>query len=35
MFENVIYLEEKLSSRAEEVSTDFIRELKGTVQAFE
>jgi hypothetical protein len=33
MFENVIYLEEKLLRREEEISTDFIRELKGTVQA--
>jgi len=35
MFENVIYLEEKLLSRVEKISTDFIRQLKGTVQAFD
>lgn len=35
MSENVIYLEEKMLSRVEEISTDFIRQLKGTVQAFE
>jgi hypothetical protein len=35
MSENVIYPEEKLLSRVEEISTDFIRQLKGTVQVFE
>jgi hypothetical protein len=35
MFENVIYLEEKMLSRVEEISTDLIRQLKGRVQAFE
>jgi len=33
--ENVISLEGKTLSRVEEISTDFIRQLKGTVQAFE
>jgi hypothetical protein len=35
MFENVIYLEEKMLSRVEQISTRFIRQLEGTVQAFE
>jgi len=35
MFENLIYLEEKMLIRVEEISTHFIRQLEGTVQAFE